>query len=101
MLSTTMHTLMTAAMRASRCAACGRPPETIHERVNVASCDLDLVVRCHGRTEVITVPAAMKMDPHRHLGHTLGRLERLFPDDGYPDMIELLKYNRNPWEWAR
>lgn len=88
---------MQASRIVARCSACLRPPEQIIERVLVDSCDVEYVARCHGSTQVVRVSS--KAVAARSFGHFLGELADLFPHDGYPDMIELLNYNRQPWRF--
>lgn len=93
-------TLMDAVKQVSHCAACGRVPEQIVQRVNVLDCGHEYEARCHGSRQVVRIEDTEIM--LNQFGHFMGQMSELFPHDGFPDMIELLKYNRAPLHgWLR
>lgn len=96
-MSLTIPSLSAAWRQAAKCMACGRPPERLTTRTCVDTNDLELVIYCHGSVEVIRVPGR-PVDHDAVVGHTVRRLGALFSHDASPDMIELLRYNRNPWK---
>jgi len=40
-----------------RCAVCGGPVESVERRWDLVACTESAIVRCHGDTEVVTVPS--------------------------------------------
>ena len=82
-----------AAKQVARCAACHRPPERITERVEVDG-GVTLVAYCHGSKQEIQISEEAIED--RQFQRALAALSDLFPDDNFPDMVELLRYNKPP-----
>lgn len=91
-------TLSAALKRAARCDACNEPPEQIVISPDPSSYQLVVYARCHGNRMRFVVDELEGKDGRR-FGHLAGRLGRLFSEDNNPDVLELLRANRNPWRF--
>lgn len=76
------------------CVACERAPERIKVTVDVTE-GVTVGVRCHGSVDRFHLTEEEVDDGQ--IGKAIDWAKNLFPLDGFPDMRELLKYNREPW----
>lgn len=77
-----------------KCQACGDSP-LVSEWHSTATLEHTLTARCHGSTETLTLDVGvLRFDPDGLLGRIYAWMRDLFRLDAFPDMMELLAYNR-------
>ena len=83
-----------------KCPVCRKPVERIDSVWMVDRDGYVLTARCHGSKESATIVVVdeFSFEPEQNvLGKVVDWLHGLFKADMQPDVLELIRYNANPW----
>lgn len=95
----TVGAIRQAIQELAECPVCRRPPDLVDASTFPWNQDIEMVAKCHGSTDRGRISTILlEVSREDRIMTVVGEwLDGLFAADTLPDVMELIRYNNDPW----